>query len=124
MTADETSFDAATLAALRAVQEVRICTTRQPELAVIIWVVVADDQVFVRSVKGAKGRWYRTVSADGSATLELDGRRFAVHVTPVTDPAAIERASRKYLVKYATSPYAQSMVRADVLGTTMRLRPR
>jgi hypothetical protein len=117
-------FDADTLRDLRDLREVSIRTEKHPDSAVVIWVVVADDEVFVRSVRGSKGRWYRDLVADGSATLEFAGRRLAVHAVSANDADAIERASREFLRKYATSPYAQSIVRADVLPTTLRLEPR
>jgi hypothetical protein len=122
-------FDADTLRALRDLQEVTICTEKHPESAVVIWVVVADDEVFVRSVRGSKGRWYRDLAAGGPATLALAkagvaGRRIAVQATPATDDGSIARASREYLRKYQPSPYAQAMVRAEVLPTTLRLEPR
>ena len=117
-------FDADTLLDLRDLREVSIRTEKHPDSAVVIWVVVADDEVFVRSVRGSKGRWYRDLAAGGSATLEFDGRRLAVQAVPVSDADAIARASREYLRKYATSPYAQSVVRAEVLPTTLRLEPR
>ena len=118
------NFDTDTLRALRDRQEVAIRTGRHPASPVTIWVTVADDEVFVRSVRGDKGRWYRDLATGGPATLELDGRQVAVQAVPATDAAAIERASREYLRKYRTSPYAESMVRADVLATTLRLDPR
>jgi hypothetical protein len=117
-------FDADTLRALRDTEEVTIRTDKHPQTAVVIWVVVADGEVFVRSVRGAKGRWYRDLAAGGSATLEVAGRRLAVQATPATDQASIARASREYLSKYQSSPYAQSVVRAEVLPTTLRLEPR
>ena len=92
-------------------QEVAIRTEKHPRTAVVIWVVVADDEVFVRSVRGSKGRWYRDLAAGGPATLEFAGRRLAVQAIPATDPAAVGRASREYLRKYQPSPYAQAMVR-------------
>ena len=49
-----TNFDADTLRALRDVREAAICTEQHPKSAVIIWVVVADDEVFVRSWRGTK----------------------------------------------------------------------
>jgi hypothetical protein len=119
-----TNFDADVLRELRAVQEVAIRTEKHPNAAVVIWVVVADDEVFVRSVRGTQGRWYRDLAAGGPATLELAGRQLAVHAIPVSDPAAVARASREYLRKYQPSPYAQAMVRPDVLPTTLRLEPR
>src|SRR6516225_6670362 len=117
-------FDADTLGELRDVQEIAIRTEKHPKSAVVIWVVVADDQVFVRSVYGARGRWYRDLAAGGPATLEFAGRRLAVQEFPATDPAAIARASREYLRKYQPSPYAQAMVKSEILSTTLRLEPR
>ena len=90
----------------------------------VIWVVVTDDEVFVRSVRGSKGRWYRDLATGGTATLEFAGRRLEVQALPASDTDAIARASREYLRKYETSPYAQSVVRAEVLPTTLRLEPR
>ena len=117
-------FDADTLRALRDTEEVTIRTDKHPRTAVVIWVVVADGEVFVRSARGAKGRWYRDLAAGGSATLEVAGRRLAVQATPATDQASIARASREYLSKYQSSPYVQTVVRAEVLPTTLRLEPR
>ena len=117
-------FDANTLRELRDLQEVAIRTEKHPETAVTIWVVVADDEVFLRSVRGNKGRWYKDLAAGGPATLAFAGRRLAVQALPVSDADAIARASREYLRKYQPSPYAQSMVRDEVLPTTLRLEPR
>jgi hypothetical protein len=118
------NFDADTLRDLRDVQEVAIRTEKHPKNAVVIWVVVADDEVFVRSVRGTRGRWYRDLAAGGPATLEFAGRRLAVQAIPESDPAAVDRASREYLRKYRPSPYAQAMVKSEVLPTTLQLEPR
>jgi len=117
-------FDADTLRDLRGLQEVAIRTEKHPMSAVVIWVVVADDEVFVRSVRGSKGRWYRDLAAGGSATLEFAGRRLAVQALPASDADSIARASREFLRKYQPSPYAQSIVRAEILPTTLRLELR
>ena len=117
-------FDADTVRELRNFKEVAIRTEKHPDSAVVIWVVVADDEVFVRSVRGTKGRWYRDLATGGSATLEFAGRQLAVQAVPVSDRDSTARFSREYLTKYQQSPYAQSMVRAEVLPTTLRLEPR
>jgi hypothetical protein len=117
-------FDATTLRELCDFREVVIRTEKHPETAVVVWVVVTDEEVFVRSVRGGKGRWYRDLAAGGSATLEFAGRQLAVQAYPASDAGSIERASREYLRKYQPSPYAQSMVRDEVLPTTLRLEPR
>src|SRR5271155_2133806 len=105
-----TNFDADTLRELSDLPEVAIRTEKHPKNAVVIWVVVADDEVFVRSVRGSKGRWYRDLAAGGSPTLEFAGRRLAVQALGASDADSIARASREYLRKYQPSPYAQSMV--------------
>ncbi len=117
-------FDADTLRGLREVREVKIRTDKHPKSAVVIWVVVADDDVFVRSFRGAKGRWYRDLAAGGPASLEFSGRRLGVQAIPTSDQASIDRASADYLRKYRSSSYAQTMVQADALPTTLRLEPR
>src|SRR6266853_6470787 len=117
-------FNAQTLGELREVQEVAIRTEKHPKSAVVIWVVVADDEVFVRSWRGDKGRWYRDLAAGGPATLEFAGRRSAVQALPASDSEAVARASREFLRKYQRSTHAQEMVRSETLPTTLRLEPR
>jgi hypothetical protein len=118
------NFDADTLRELREVQEVRIRTEKHPKSAVVIWVVVADDEVFVRSWLGAKGRWYRDLAESAPATLEFAGRRLAVRAIPASDPEAVARVSPEFLRKYQRSTHAQEMVRPETLPTTLRLEPR
>jgi hypothetical protein len=119
-----TNFDTDTLRELGEAREVTIRTEKHPNSAVVIWAVVTDKDVFVRSVYGTKGRWYRDLAAGGPATLEFAGRRLLVQAMPESDPAAVARASREYLGKYQPSPYAQAMVKSEVLPTTLRLEPR
>ncbi len=119
-----TNFDADTLRELREVREAVIRTEKHPKSAIVIWVAVADDEVFVRSWLGTKGRWYRDLAAGGPATLEFAGRRLAVQAIPASDPDAVARASREYLRKYQPDPHAQEMVRSETLPTTLRLEPR
>lgn len=118
------TFDRDTLQRLHDTQEIAIRTGKHPDKPVVIWVAVAGDEVFVRSVRGPKGRWYKDLAAGGPAELDFAGRKVAVQAMPATDQAAIRQASREYLRKYKTSPYAQSMVGADTLPNTLRLEPR
>jgi hypothetical protein len=119
-----TNFDAETVRELRDVREVAIRTEKHPKSAVVIWVVVADDEVFVRSWRGAEGRWYRDLAAGGPATLEYAGRRLAVQASPADDQDAVARVSREFLRKYQRNNHAQEMVRSETLPTTLRLEPR
>jgi hypothetical protein len=101
------AFDAATLDALRDLDEVALRTRQHADKAVVIWSVVTDGALFVRSARGAKGRWYRDITAEPLASLEFAGRRIGVKAVPLTDP----------------SPYARSVVAPAVLSTTLRLDP-
>ena len=49
------NFDADTLDGLRDVRELLIRTEKHPETGVVIWLVVTDGEVFVRSWSAAKG---------------------------------------------------------------------
>ena len=117
-------FDAATLNALRDMKEVRIRPGNSTKRGVIIWIVVAGQDAFVRSVKGPNGKWYKTSAAQKEATLEIGDRLIPVTVHPVADKAAIDAVNAEYLRKYASSPYAQSIVRPETLPTTLRLEPK
>src|SRR5207237_10422914 len=101
-------LDAATLHHLRDAREFAIRTEKHPKSAVVVWVVVADDAVFVRSVSGTRGRWYRDLAAGAPATLEFSGCTVAVKAVPESDAGAVDRASSEYLRKYRPSPYAQA----------------
>jgi hypothetical protein len=117
-------FDAETLDQLSTAREVSIRTDKHPKCAIVIWVVVADDDVFVRSWRGASGRWYRDLAEGGFASIEFNGSRLPVQAVPATDPATIARVSDEFLQKYRTSSHAQEMVRPETLTTTLRLEPR
>ena len=70
-------FDEETLRKLHDCKEVAIRTTKHPGSAVTIWVVVSSTNVFIRSVRGTKGRWYRDLATGGPATLEFDGEQLS-----------------------------------------------
>ena len=89
----------------------------------IIWVVVDDHKVYVRSFRGEKGRWYQEIMVNPSGAIHMDGQRLPVHAIPVTDEETITRVSKEILHKYHNSNSARSMVREEVLPTTLRLEP-
>ena len=121
---DRATFDADVLDELRSRKEVGIRTSQNRQRPVTIWIVVVDDAVFVRSVRGPQGKWYVAARADGEASLVIDQREVAVRVNSATDPDSVAAVSRAILAKYATSPYAQVMVSDEIVPTTLRLDPR
>lgn len=119
------AFDADTLAALEVAREVRI-VTRAPDGPVhrtIVWIVVDEGRAFIRSHRGPNARWYREALANPAVGLAIGKREIPATAIPADDPDSIERASAALLAKYAGDPSARSMVREEILGTTLRLEP-
>lgn len=118
---NQATFDAEQLDMLRGREEVGIRAGPTSQRPVTIWIVVVNDAVFVRSVRGPRGKWYIAARAAGEATLVVGQQEFPVRATAVTDPATLDAVSQAFLSKYATSPYAASIVSADAVPTTLRL---
>jgi hypothetical protein len=89
-----------------------------------IWIVVVDGVPYVRSVRGPAGRWYRELLAHGEGAVFAGAKRTAVRATKDSSAEAIEAVSAALRKKYARSGQSlQSMLRANVLDTTVRLDP-
>ena len=122
------TFDEETLRLLDETYEVRIETRREegaPEHRTIIWVMVVDGEVFVRSVRGPRGRWYREISANPEGALHVGDLRIPVSAAYATDAPAIKAVSQAIRDKYEArwpGP-AAGMVRKEVLTTTLKLSP-
>ncbi len=89
----------------------------------IIWVVVEGGEVFVRSVLGEKGHWYRRAVADPEVSLIVNGELHRFRAVPANDAGSIERASNGFVAKYRPGRSLDAMVRDEVLDTTLRLDP-
>lgn len=121
------AFSSDNLALIDAAEEVEIETGDMLEgqsHRAVIWVVVEGGDVFVRSVRGTRGRWFRELTANGQGFLHVGGQAIAVRATPASDPTSVERCSRGLGRKYTNDASLRSMLRADVLPTTLRLEPR
>ena len=108
-------------------EEVDIETSRGDGATVhrtTIWAVVDGGDVYVRSLNGTRGRWYRELIGSGEGVLHVDGDSFEVRAVLAADPDSIERTSEGFRRKYADSPYVDSMLVDDILETTVRLEPR
>ena len=120
-------FDADVRDRLAQAEEIEIDVPRTEASASIrpttIWVVVVDENVYVRSWKGKAGRWYQRISKDPQATVYVDGHPIPVRAIPVTDAATIAQVSDGYRRKYFEDPFMRSMLRDEILPTTLRLEP-
>lgn len=119
-------FDATLLDRLRSELEVEVETrgASEAEHRAVIWVVVDDrDRVLIRSWRGAGARWYREAIAGEPVALHVDGQRVAVRVERATDADRIGACSAALESKYAGDPSTPSMVRDEILDTTLELHP-
>ena len=118
-------FSSEELRLLDASQEVEIETVGHDGTVhgTIIWVVVDDETVLIRSDSGPGAGWYREALANPAVAIHLDGRRLSATAVPATDPDSIERASAGYRRKYAGDPATPAMVAEDNLPTNLRLAP-
>ncbi|MBM4407416.1 MAG: DUF2255 family protein [Chloroflexi bacterium] len=90
----------------------------------IVWVVVDGGEVFVRSVRGERGRWYREAMAHHNVTVDDDGRRLETVAIPAADPETIRRVDAAINRKYANDPGHSSMLTPEAQKATLRLEPR
>lgn len=112
---------------IETVREVDIETRRADDAPVhrtIIWAVVADGDVYVRSLRGERGRWFRELMANPDAVLHVEGEAIPVRAVRADDPESVERASDGFKRKYAKSRSLDSMIRDAIASTTVRLDPR
>jgi hypothetical protein len=87
-----------------------------------IWVVVIDAKVYVASVRGTKGRWWRELLATGEGALIVRDRRIPVRPHRLSSAATRQAVSEAYARKYRTSlASVQAMQRREALETTLRL---
>src|SRR4051794_8845427 len=100
------TFSRDDLALLAETEEVDIETgpSGGPSHRTTIWIVVDGADVFVRSVRGEAGRWYREALANPSVAIHVDGRRIPATAVRATDPSSVERTSARLREKYARDP--------------------
>ena len=90
-----------------------------------IWVVRVGDDLYVRSVRGRRGGWFRHALERGAGRIRAGGveRDVTVAEAEDADHDAIDRAYRR---KYGGYPraYVDPTVTADATAATLRLSPR
>ncbi len=115
------------LALLRETREVRIETSRRPNAPLhrtIIWVVVDDaDRVLVRTYVGAESRWFREALANPRVRLLAGDQAVELVAERADDPERIAACSGGLRAKYRPGASLDAMLRDEVLGTTLQLRP-
>jgi hypothetical protein len=119
------TFEESDLDLLATAKEIRV-ETRSAAGEVhetIVWPLVRDGVVYLRSYKGPSGRWYREALADPGVTLLFDRRRLPARAVPAADAASVEACSAALREKYRRSYSLDAMLDPDVLPTTLRIEP-
>jgi len=108
------------------VEEVRVAPLAgdgTPLQSVTMWAVTNGSEVFVRSVRGTKARWYRRVTETGRAVFEAAdiSREVAFEqVNEIKNQAVTDAYNTKY-ARYGRE--RQAMVEGDSVAATLRVVP-
>lgn len=125
--ADDAAFPAHVLELWRDEREVLVETSTGPDAPrrrTIIWIVVDDaGRALIRSHRGATARWYLEATELWRGAIVVGDDRVPVRFESAADQARIAACSAELARKYAGDPATASMLRDEVLGTTLELRP-
>jgi hypothetical protein len=97
-------------------------TLRKP---VIVWVVRAGDDLYVRSAYGGTAAWFRGTGVRHEGHIGAGGIEKDVAFEDA-DPAAADQIDAAYRNKYRRhgAQYVDSVTNAEARSTTIRLVPR
>ncbi len=112
------------LALLDETQEVHVETSSdRGTTKTIIWIVVVDGQVYVRSVRGEPGRWYQRALTNPRVSIHVGDHAIDFRAVSVEGPGEIEAVTQALRDKYPPGGSLDQMTRDEVLDTTLRLEP-
>ena len=119
------TFGESDLEQLAATEEVEVETHSKAGDAhrAIVWPLVRDGVVYLRSFHGPAGRWYRETLADPDIALVIEGRRVPARAVPAPDDASVEACSAALREKYRRSYSLAAMLAPATLPTTLRIEP-
>lgn len=117
------AFTQAELASIASAREVRIETQAGDghTYRTVIWIVVDDGVVYIRSVRGDTGRWYQRTIANPSVKIIVGQLELHALGRPVADEPSIQRVSDALQRKYGTGASVDAMLDPVALHTTLRL---
>jgi len=120
-----TDWNPADLAAVDAEGELRVAAHR-PDGSLrtprIVWHVVVDGALYLRSVRGVEGAWYRGVQRTGTGVIDAGGVR--TEVTFTRDDTHDDAVDRAYHAKYGDGSAVRSITSPAATATTLRVEPR
>ncbi|MEX0153769.1 DUF2255 family protein [Microbacterium sp. LMI1-1-1.1] len=120
-----TEWTSAELSNLAQAYEVRVAGRRgdgSSRTLVIVWHVVVDGQLYLRSVNGPDGQWYKGVARSFEGFLRWGSSTRAVTFSlDSTRDGVIDAA---YEQKYGTGSATRAITSALARQTTLRVTPR
>ncbi|MBM7502948.1 DUF2255 family protein [Agromyces aurantiacus] len=119
------------LARIGGAEELRVASYRRDGTLrrdVIIWVVRAGDDLYVRSAYGPENGWYVHAKRSGMGRIRAGGveRDVAFVDVPASETATHDALDAAYRDKYRQHPASvvATVVGPDVARVTLRLEPR
>ena len=119
------TFTTDTLESIDAAHEVLIETRAEDGRAyrTVIWIMVEDGAVYVRSVRGDDGRWYQQATANPAVKIVVGSVEIDAVAQVAPDEQSVRSASEGLRRKYSPGPSLDAMLAPAVLHTTLRLEP-
>jgi hypothetical protein len=93
---------------------------------VTVWVVRRGEDLFVRSFRGAQGRWYRRAQVRHEGHIQSGGIDKDVAFVAETNRATNAQIDAAYLEKYGRygAQFVEPMLAEPARATTLKLVPR
>jgi hypothetical protein len=109
--------------------ELRIASLRRDSTlrkSVIIWVVRLGDDLYVRSVNGRNGSWFRGVQVRHEGHIQAGGVDKDVTFVEEADPTINNQIDAAYRAKYRhyAANIVNSILTAQARSATIKLMPR
>ena len=116
------------LAKIGAAEELKLASRRSdatPQEPVTIWVVRHGDDLYVRSMKGSNGLWYRRTQKHHEGNIRAGGVEKDVTFVDASHDLddQLDAAYRDKYHQYGAR-YVDPIVSAEARGTTIKLIPR
>ena len=119
------SWTAEELRELERISEIRVAGRRRDgslRTLTIVWHVVVDGSLYVRSVRGADGSWYKGVIRHHEGAISWDGK--TRDVTYIPDTTVDDQLDAAYYTKYGNGSATRAIVNSTARPTTLRVEPR
>lgn len=112
------------LGALGRAREIRVAGRREDgslRRLTIIWQVVVDGKVYVRSVRGVDGVWYQGVIRRHEGVITWDEQ--PRNVVYIPDDSADDLVDAAYYAKYGNGSSSDAITSPTAKVTTLRVEP-